>query len=238
MVLLIFRRHLQSLFFGGVLLAASLFYSLNIYTQWIETHHTRAFFGFIFYLWLGHYAAINMGRFTQLLRSLPTGALLVATLISAFAAFGEGRLLVHLHAPDPLNTLKVTTQIFSVLVFLCFFKYQRPIWPACFDVPRTTFGMYLAHVLTLAAFTSPLWMLMNGTHPHPFLGSFAMRVAIWLATTALTAAVSLVLARALAASPTLGWIVGSPRPAGSGRVQDRSSIGDHRSAKAEIATAS
>ena len=44
MVLLIFRRYLQSIWFGALLLAASLFYSLNIYTQWIDAHHTPRFF--------------------------------------------------------------------------------------------------------------------------------------------------------------------------------------------------
>ncbi len=53
LLLLVFRRYLEKLWFGGVLLAISLFYSLNIYTQWIDAHHTRALFGFIFICGLG-----------------------------------------------------------------------------------------------------------------------------------------------------------------------------------------
>ena len=211
MVLLMFRRYLQNLVFGGVLLATSLVYSLNIYTQWFDAHHTRAMFGFIFYLWLGNYAGSNIDRFSDFLRFVPTWSLWLATFVSALASFGEGRLLMHLQSVDPLNTLKVTTQVFSVLVFLCFFKYRRRMWPVSFDVPRTTFGMYLAHVIVLAAYVHPLGAALRWAGPHPLLGSFGMRVATWLIAATLTAATSLVLARALSHSETLGWTVGSPR---------------------------
>ena len=145
---------------------------------------------------------------------------------------------MHLHAADPQNTLKVTTQVFSVLVFLCFFKYQRPLWPAFFDVPRTTFGMYLSHVLILAAFTYPLRTLLDGPHPHPFARSFVMRVAMWLATTAFVSGLSFAISRTLSASPALSWTVGSNWVAGRARGRDRSSDEGACSAKAAIETAS
>jgi fucose 4-O-acetylase-like acetyltransferase len=210
-VLIVFRRYLHSLVFGAALLTVTLFYSLNIYTDWIDTHHTRAFFGFIFYLWLGHYAAIHVGRLSDFLRSIPTSLLCSAALLLVIAEFAEALLLSRLHAVDPLNTLKISTQIFSVVVFLLFFKVQRRLWPVSFDVSRTTFGMYLSHVILLAAVTSPLWSLMNQAPSHPLLGRFVVRLAVWLGATALVSAFSFALARAFSASPSLGWIVGSPR---------------------------
>jgi membrane-bound acyltransferase YfiQ involved in biofilm formation len=209
--LLVFRRYLHSLLFGAMLLATSLFYSVNIYTQWIEVPHTRALFGFIFYLWLGHYAGVSIQRFSNLLRSIPSGLLWLGTSIAALAQVGEGWLLLRLHSVDPLNTLKVTTQVFSVLVFLCFFKHQRSIWPKFIDVSRTTFGMYLSHVLILSGFNSALWTLLISPVAHPLLGSLAGRVTLWLAVTALTSGASLMLSRGISNSQTLSWIVGSPK---------------------------
>ncbi len=115
---------------------------------------------------------------------------------------------MHLNSADPLNTLKVTTQVFSVLVFLCFFKIQRRLWPRFLDVSRTTFGMYLSHVIVLAAFLHPLWTILQKPGQHPLLGSFAMRVAMWLGAALLTVATSFLVARVLSTSPGLSWTVG------------------------------
>ena len=52
-VLLIFRRHLLSKWMGGVLLAVNLLYVVNLYGVWMPAAHTRAWFAYVFYVWLG-----------------------------------------------------------------------------------------------------------------------------------------------------------------------------------------
>ena len=51
--LLMLRRYLDDLRLGALLLACTLFYSVNIYGRWIPSEHTTAIFGFTFYQWLG-----------------------------------------------------------------------------------------------------------------------------------------------------------------------------------------
>ena len=55
-LLLAFRRYLDRLIFGALLLAFSLFYAVNIYKNWIPSSHSEALLGYVFYLWLGTYA--------------------------------------------------------------------------------------------------------------------------------------------------------------------------------------
>ncbi|MDP9039310.1 MAG: acyltransferase [Acidobacteriota bacterium] len=148
-ILLIFRRHLYSLRFGAVLLAANLVYVVNIYTLWFSARHTQAIFGFVFYLWLGSYIAHNFERISAWLARIPTAVCATLALVTGAASYGETRLLFALHKPDALSTLRFTTQMFSLCMVLWIFKFSRATWPSFIDVRRHTFGIYLAHSIVM-----------------------------------------------------------------------------------------
>jgi surface polysaccharide O-acyltransferase-like enzyme len=208
--LLLFRKHLNRLRFGAALLAVNLFYVANIYMQWIPPEHNRALFAFIFYLWLGSYAATHLAAVNRLLAWISTPVLLVVTILSAGLSFTEARLLLHLYALDPLNTLRLSNQIFSVLVVLCFCKLPRAAWPRFVDVPRHTFGIYLSHAIIVAAVLTLTRRLLE----HPSFSWIGHRVfpctLLWVIVTAVAWTAGFLLSRAIAANPALCWLQGVP----------------------------
>jgi membrane-bound acyltransferase YfiQ involved in biofilm formation len=151
-VLLLCRRFLARIWLGLALLLLSLFYGVNLYTQWIPMQgHTEALFGFIFYLWLGSWAARNLNRVTQFIRSIPMPVLLASTALLGLAALGESHALDQMGSLDALNTLRISNQAFSIAVVLTIFKVRRALSPRTLDVRSTTFGVYLSHTVVLTA---------------------------------------------------------------------------------------
>ena len=206
-ILLMCRRYLYSLKLGFVLCLFNLVYVVNIYASWFTTLHTQALFGFVFYLWLGSYAAHNFERMSRFLAKIPTAALVAGSAITGAAAYGESHLLFVLHSADPLNTLRLSNQAFSIFVVLMIFKFRRATWPAFIDVRRHTFGLYLSHLAfvmllgrTLRHF--PRWA------PDSIYVSAIEGVVLWVALSVTAYVCCLLLTRWLASRPSLQWMVG------------------------------
>jgi peptidoglycan/LPS O-acetylase OafA/YrhL len=174
-ILLTFHRFLNDVRIGLVFLSASLFYGVNIYGCWIETGHTRAVFGFVFYLWLGAWGAWHFPELQKRVTSIPAGVMLGGVLFALSFAFAESKLLVMLGHVDPLNTLRISNQIYSIVIVLAIMKVRFALWPSVVNVREHTFGLYLTH--TVAQFclwwefkpifryfaAAPLWVASIGT---------------------------------------------------------------------------
>ena len=206
-ILLAFRRYLYSLMLGLVLLLANLVYVVNIYAHWFPTLHSQALFGFVFYLWLGSYAAQNFERISDVLSRIPTTALVATSLISGVAAYFESSLLFSLHNPDPINTLRFTNQVFSISMVLMIFKFRRATWPGFLDVRRDTFGLYLSHSIVLLLL---MRLLRNSSRWVPGLRSVPNfeGVILWIAVSVVTYGSCLMGIMWLARRPSLQWMVG------------------------------
>ena len=144
-VLLAFRKYLDSFYFGGILLLLSLFYSINVYTEWIPTSHTIAFLGFVFYLWLGYTLNRYFAEFKTRVANFP-GWILVVFLALAFAAScAETFLLISLKSVDAFNTLRISNILVSLISFLVLFKYSDNLNVSALKPRQTTYGIYLIH---------------------------------------------------------------------------------------------
>ena len=210
-LLLAFRRHLDNPLLGAAFLALNLFYTVNIYTQWMPAQHTRALFAFVFYLWLGHYAAIHVSGINRLLAVIPTPILLGMSALAAALAFGETRLLYRLGSVDPLNTLRLSNQIFSILAILCLVKLRRRTWPRFVDVPRHVFGIYLSHALIVGLVLTTMRRLLELPQFGVAAHGRGLRVLLWLAATGIAWTAGLLLSRRIAATPSLCWMQGLAR---------------------------
>jgi surface polysaccharide O-acyltransferase-like enzyme len=231
-VLLLLRRFVHRLEFGVFLLAVNLFYVVNLYTQWIAVLHAQALFGFVFYLWLGHFAAIHCKRFLVVLAALRPGWLYAAILAAGSLAYAESRLLFSRGAIDPLNTLRLSNQVFSILVVLCLCRVKIPLWPHFIDPSRQIFGIYLTHSILVASVLTGFRRLLQTHALEGCATSPLPRTALWVVATALAFGGGLLLTRALAASRTTAWTLGLEPPAiESIRVPHAS-----RSAAAALAT--
>jgi membrane-bound acyltransferase YfiQ involved in biofilm formation len=151
-VLLLFRRHLDSVRLGLFLFAINLIYVVNIYFQWFPASHTTALFAYVSHLWLGSFVARNFARFSQFMERVSIPSLGVCCVLAYVVACGETRLLSFLHSEDATNTLRASNQIFAVLVVLLLFKLKAPSWPRFVNVREQTYGIYLMHYVLLRAY--------------------------------------------------------------------------------------
>ncbi len=137
--------------------------------------------------------------------------LYATTVTTGLLGYYEAALLEHLGSPDPLNTLRLSNQLFSVAVVLLLLKIKRSTWPAFVDVRRHTFGLYLSHSMVQVVLISAL---AEALIHHPIawiLNTAAGRLALWFAVLAATYGTSLAITRSLDAQPRLRWTVGMSR---------------------------
>jgi membrane-bound acyltransferase YfiQ involved in biofilm formation len=208
-VLLVFRRFLYRKQLGVVLLVVDLFYSVNIYGQWIESKHTEALLAFVFFLWLGSYASHRYAELQAWIETVRWGTLSGLAVLGVLMSFGEEMLLFHLHKPYPENTLRVSNQVMSILMLVGMAKAKHATWPSLIDVRRNTFGIYLTHWMILVG----CWHI--GAHVLPMMGTTCVQIGLrgrlvfGLVLFIATYGTSLWVTRALAGTRRLAWMVGA-----------------------------
>ena len=143
--LLLFRKYIYKMWFGAILLAFSVFYSVNLYVDLIPTAHTTAFFGFIFYLWLGVQLNKYFTPFTAWVEKVAVWKLIAATALTFVLSCYETYALMDIRPDDPFNTLKITNIIYSLISFMLLFKLLRHVTVTTLNPRKFTFGIYLVH---------------------------------------------------------------------------------------------
>ncbi len=150
-ILLIFKKYLYSYKLGIFLLLCSLFYSVNLYYEWIISRHTTAILGFVFYLWLGVQMHKYFAVFQQWIKKQKTIILIVLTAITFIVACYESLYLLNSGVKvDPYNTLRVTNIIFSLVAFLLLYKIGNLKWIEKLNPRTTTYGIHLIHFIIIA----------------------------------------------------------------------------------------
>ncbi len=214
-ILLVFRRWHENLGFGAVLLALSLFYAVNIYMSWLPSAHTEALLGFVFYLWLGVFAARKQRIFDGWLAHISFFQLSFAVLVTGLLAYGEAQFLHHRHVLDATNSLRLSNQIFSLCTVLLIYKFPTATWPRFVNVRKDTFGIYLSHSLVLSCLWRVLKVHIFVPTVHRFAANRLGCVVLWATVLVGAYLLSLLVTKLIASQPALGWLVGMPqsRPA-------------------------
>jgi len=148
-ILLMFRRYIDSLIFGAILCAFSLFYSVNLYYVWVPPGHTVAIFGFVFYLWLGYKINKNFAAFTSWVNKTSTWYLALAFVATYVLSCWESMAMIQHHNPESLNTLRFTNILYTLACFVLFFKYYKIFHAELFKPRMLTFGIYFLHHILL-----------------------------------------------------------------------------------------
>ncbi|AUD04557.1 hypothetical protein CWM47_23545 [Spirosoma pollinicola] len=142
---LVFWRHSYKPIFGWITGAIAVFYGINIYFGWVEQRHNLVIAPYLFYLWLGVWLSRRQDVLDYLQR-LPNRWLIGAVLLSLGLAISESRYLWSPDTISPFNSLRLSNQLFSVLVFVLLLRNDfsnRLTWIN----PRTeSFGIYLYHL--------------------------------------------------------------------------------------------
>lgn len=212
-LLLTCRKFLFDLRLGGALLAISLFYGLNIHTEWIHiTSHTEALLGFVFYLWLGAWAARNQALVERWAMQTSLPALIGLAILFAFGAIRESQVIAARgQMVDAGNTLRISNQLYSIAIVLAIFKARRALSPRGLNARKSTFGLYLTHTLVLSLFVGVLArVIARFISLGSWKGDIAIAVALCILGFAITYVTSLSLSLWLLAQPRLSWMVGFP----------------------------
>lgn len=209
-ILLLFRRFLFDLRLGGALLACSSFYAFNLYHNWLPiTSHSEALFGFVFYLWLGAWAARNHSEVEMAINRIPVPCLIATVILTGVTAMGESLKLLENGSQNPLDTLRFSNQAFSIAVAILIFRVRRTIAPLNIPVRATTFGIYLTHSIVLACLLNAVERIRL-FHPIALwdLPSAAFIALVLIAGFLITYSLSLLVTKVVLAIPSLSWIVG------------------------------
>lgn len=150
-ILLLFRKFFQNRLFSGILLLGSLFYGINLYFRWIPSNHTTAIFGYIFYIWVGIQVSIYRHQVISFIHSIRWGWVISAIFASFFLTVLESKILLD-RCPDYLSSLRISNQLYSLVVFFALIKIDRPVSPSWMNVRNQTYGIYLIHWLILDLF--------------------------------------------------------------------------------------
>ena len=181
-ILLAFRKHLYSYVFGGILLAFTLFYTVNIYYQWIEPRHSVAILGFVFFLWLGAQFNKHLDTILTWLNRTPVWWWIAASLITFTLGVIEGVYLKSRHSIDQYNSLRLSNMLYSLSFFFMLLRIKEVNLVGKIRPRETTFGIYLIHfilnVLLLPEIFTPIKHNANGLSLPMFTGYQFLRFLI------------------------------------------------------------
>jgi hypothetical protein len=186
-MLLLFRKYMYKLWLGLMLGILSLFYSVNLYYEWIPTGHTTALVGFVFYLWLGVMLHKYFDQFQDWIKKRSFANLLLWVVFTFLLSCLETLNLMKLGYNDSLNTLRITNIIYSLACFLflyrfCHFKAIERLNPR-----SMTFGIHLVHhiliIIFLPMILKPLKIVYTEQSTWTlFLMQFLLFILIYSAT--------------------------------------------------------
>lgn len=210
-VLLLCRRFLYDVRLGGALFAVSLLYGLNIYTHWVAlSSHTEALFGFVFYLWLGAWAAKNMDAVMGWIERISMPAVIASAAMTGLVALQESELLARVGVADSMDTLRISNQLYSLVVVLLIVKIHKAISPRALNVRTSTFGIYLTHMIVLLPLISIASRTIKNSIVSSAWGATAgTAVCLSLVGFMATYGCSLALTKWLLGHPRLCWTVGA-----------------------------
>jgi membrane-bound acyltransferase YfiQ involved in biofilm formation len=214
-LLLLFERFLHDVRIGLVFLMASLFYGVNLYGHWLPVTHAKAFFGFVFYLWLGAWCAWNFPALERRLARIPASVMLGLIFLSFSLALAESKLLTAFGSIDSINTLRISNQIYSLVLVLGIVKVKRAMWPRFVNVRRDTYGLYLSHTIWIIALGAVLRRFLPHCAPLSLWRENAVGLSLIVAIFCLSYAACLLGVRAMILSPYLRWSVGISAPGGA-----------------------
>jgi len=206
LVLALHRRvpdYVQGAIFG----AFSVFYGVNVYLRIVPAEHTSALFGFVFYLWLGQMAYKHRDAWARWLGNVSWARLWVYAGVAAMLTLAEIHMLRGLRTGEEFNTVRLSNQLFSVMVVMLIVKCTMTLYPKTIDVRAETFGIFLIHPILLEIFIAVRDRVPDRTMLG-IRGNGVLVISLGLATFGTIYLLSLLLTKVLRRVPYLKWTIG------------------------------
>lgn len=192
---------------GIIFLSLSLFYGVNAYIRVIPSVHMSALFGFVFYLWLGSLAYRHREKWNRWMARTSWVRLVTFAGVATILAIAEFHMLERIGADDSLNTLRISNQIYSVVLVLLIVKSKRSLFPRGLDVRSETFGIFLIHPILIEAFQIG-YARVSSSAREGIRANGPLTILLGLVTFVLLYLFSILLTKQIRRFPSLGWMVG------------------------------
>ncbi len=215
MIFLPLRRYWRSWLFGLALLILSWFYGINQYAQWVSPAHTTAFFGYLFYLWLGVQLFQHFNAVRAYVQGIPWWFVLLMLCLAIGLMLAEDEISISGGFRNHYNALQNSNQVYTLVVLVVLIKLPVRLVPSFIDVRKESYGIYLTHQIVgsagRAAVNSVAGWSASGKSffmrlPEMVENPFA-RFGIWFLWFGVVYTASLLLTKALRRT-ALAWIVG------------------------------
>lgn len=149
MLLLSLRKYLYEPWLGILFFCCTMVYAINVHLEWFTPHHTTAFVGFTFFLWLGANLKKYEEAFWKLIDGTPWWKLIAAVLVTLGVNFYETLYLLETAATVVDSSLKVTNILYCFAVFMLLSKIGVNIRFGFMNPRDETYPLYLIHPIFL-----------------------------------------------------------------------------------------
>jgi len=147
--LIFFKKYVFNLKMGIILGLASLFYGINLHYGWISVHHTKAFVGYVFFVWLGIHISKHYSWFIMRVAKTSWAILLPVLAITIVVASMEGAGLTKIGCKDPYASIRLSNVIATLMFFVCLFKVGKIETINRLVPDKIVYGVYLLHSILL-----------------------------------------------------------------------------------------
>ncbi len=212
MLLLSLRKYLYEKWLGAVLFCCTMVYSLNVHFEFFLPHHTTAFVGFTFFLWLGANLRKHEGAFWSFIETTPLWRILSLVAITLSVNLYETYYLLEKGATVVDSSLKFTNILYAFSVFLLLSKVGSKVTFRYLNPRDETYPLYLIHPLFLKVINYALLPMLpavsailtiNQTSEVSWLAILLYQIGWFVAIYSM----SLITVKVILYSP-LSWILG------------------------------
>jgi fucose 4-O-acetylase-like acetyltransferase len=149
MILLSLRRYLYDARLGIGLFMCTMVYAVNVHFEWFTPHHTTAFAGFVFFLWLGANLKKHEEQFWNFIDGVSIPKVIVLIVVTLGFNLYETFYLLQSGATVIDSSLKVTNIAYALSVFILLCKVGRNVSFGFFNPRDETYPLYLIHPIFL-----------------------------------------------------------------------------------------
>src|SRR6266850_3753340 len=150
-IILPLRRYWRSWWLGSALLLLSSFYGVNQYGRWMPPSHTTAFFGYLFYLWLGLQLFQKFTTVREYVNRIPWWFILMILCFAISLMFMEDQISISVGFPNYYNALQNSNQVYAFVALVVLLKLPVRLAPSFIDVRQDSYGIYLTHQIVGSA---------------------------------------------------------------------------------------
>ena len=187
-IILPLRPYWRRWWLGSALLLLSWFYGVNQYAQWIPPSHTTAFFGYLFYLWIGVQLFQKFTAAQEYVKRIPWWFILMTLCFAISLMVVEDEISISMGFPNYYNALQNSNQIYALVVLIVLLKLPLRLAPAFIDVRKDSYGIYLTHQIVGSTGRATIDLAMGSSNsgksffsrlPEMVENPFA-RIGIWV----------------------------------------------------------